>query len=136
MSNYAPGSDELVVPNFTEVADAISEGVYKMRVTDSKIDRWAGKDGKPPTTFIAWTLETFGEEEEKNNGRRYTHRTPIEGKGAFRLQSFYKAVMGESCPTTGFDRTMLHGREVEVVIGPQKGQPEYTEVKSVKPIQH
>ena len=127
-------SEFMVVPNFSAVQDTVGEGIYRVRVLDSKVDRWQGKDGKPDTTYINWTLETFGEAEDKNNGRRIFHRTPIEGPGAFRLQSFYKAVMGEECPTTGFDRTMLYGREVEVTVGPQKNDPQYMEVKAVKPL--
>lgn len=121
----------LVTPNFSDVQDRVGEGIYKARIIDSKVDTWPGKDGKRPTTFINWTLETFAEVEDKNNGRRIFHRTPIEGAGAFRLQDFYRAAMGEEC-SGSFDRTMLHGREVEVTVGLQKDKPEYTEVKSVR----
>lgn len=126
----------LIKPNFDQIQDRVGEGIYKVRVVDSKVDTWAGKDGKPSTTFINWTLETFGEAQDKNNGRKVFHRTPIEGGGAFRLQDFYRAAMGEDCPATGFNRTMLHGREVEITVAPQKDKPEYTEVKSVRPISH
>lgn len=125
----------LVTPNFDQVQDRVGEGIYKARITDSKVDTWQGKEGKPNTTFIAWTLETFAEVEDKNNGRKIFHRTPIEGPGAFRLQDFYRAAMREDC-AGAFDRTMLYGREVEVTIAPQKDKPEYTEVKSVRPITH
>ena len=125
----------LVVPNFDQVQDRVGEGIYKARVTDSKVDQWKGKDGKPNTTIIIWTLETFGEEEDKNNGRKIFHRTPIEGGGAFRLQDFYRAATGMDCAGQ-FDRTSLHGCEVELTIVPQKDKPEYSEVKSVRPINH
>lgn len=125
----------LVTPNFDQVQDRVGEGIYKARVVDSKVDQWQGKDGKKPTTFINWTMETFGEDVDKNNGRRIFHRTPIEGAGAFRLQDFYRAAMGEDLGGP-FDRTMLHGRELEVTIGLQKDKSEYTEVKSVRPISH
>lgn len=124
----------LVTPNFKQVQDRVGEGIYKVRVVDSKVDSWPGKDGKPATRFILWTLETFAETESKNNGRRIFHRTPIEGGGAFRLQDFYRAAMGEDC-TGAFDRTMLHGRELEVTVGSQKDKPEYTEVKTVRALQ-
>lgn len=125
----------LVTPDFSGVQDRVGEGIYKARVVGSKVDQWAGKDGKAPTTFINWTMETFDEAEDKNNGRRIFHRTPIEGGGAFRLQDFYRAAMGEEC-TGAFDPTMLYGREIEVTIAAQKDKPEYTEVKSVRPINH
>lgn len=123
----------LVTPNFSEVTDKVGAGIYKTRIVDSKVDTWAGRDGKPNTTYVGWTLETFGEDEPKNNGRRIFHNTPIEGKGAFRLQDFYRAATGMECPGQ-FDRTMLHGTEVEVTVAPQQNKPEYTEVKAVRPI--
>lgn len=124
-----------VTPDFTKVQDRVEPGIFKTRIVDSKVDTWEGKDGKPNTTYIGWTLETFAEADEKNNGRKIFHNTPIEGPGAFRLQDFYKAAMGEDC-SGGFDRTMLHGRELEVTIGKQKNNPEYTEVKAARPITH
>lgn len=125
---------QLVMPDFSDVKDSVEPGVYKVRITDSKIDKWAAKEaGKKDTYFVNWTMETFGEAEEKNNGRKVFHRTPVNGPGAFRLQEFYKAAMnGESCPTTGFDKNMLHSRELEITIAPQKNDPQYNEVKSVK----
>lgn len=125
----------LVTPDFSGVQDRVDAGIYKARITDSKVDKWAGKDGKPDTYFIAWTMETFAEAEDKNNGRKIFHRTPINGAGAFRLQEFFRAAMGEDCKGA-FDRTMLHGREVEVTVAPQKNDPQYNEVKTVKPISH
>lgn len=125
----------LVTPDFGSVQDRVGEGMYKVRIVDSKFDKWTGKEGKPDTRYVMWTLETFGEAEDKNNGRRIFHSTAVEGPGAFRLQDFYRAAMGEECAGK-FDRTMLHGREVEVTIGTQKNKPEYTEVKAVRPISH
>lgn len=127
-------TNSLVVPDFSSVSDTMGEGTYSMRIIDSKVGQWEGRDGRPATTYIAWTMETFNEAEAKNNGRRYTHRTPIEGKGAFRLQEFYKAATGTECKGA-FNRESLHGKEIEVTIGLQKNS-EYTEVKSVKAISH
>ena len=125
----------LVTPDFTSVMDTVGEGIYSTRIVDSKVDTWQGKEGKPNTTYINLTLETFNEAEDKNNGRKIFHRTPIEGAGAFRLKDFYKAAMGEECGGA-FDRTMLHGKEVEVTIAQQKNNPQYTEVKAVRQITH
>lgn len=124
---------QLVTPDFSQTTDRVGEGVYKVRIIDSKMDTWKGKDGKKDTTVIAWTMETFNEEEEKNNGRRIFHRTPIEGPGAFRLQDFYRAAMGEECKGA-FDASMLYSRELEVTLAPQANKPEYMEVKAVRPI--
>lgn len=132
-----PDTQSLITPDFSDVKDAVEPGVYNVRIVDSKVDQWEGKNGKPPTVYIAWTLETFNEAIDKNNGRKKTHSTPINGGGAFRLKDFYKAAMGEECKGA-FDREMLHGKEIEVTIDWQKNrdgsQSEYTEVKTCKPI--
>ena len=120
-----------ITPDFSQVQDQVGEGIYNARIVDAKTDKWTGKDGKPDTHFINWRMETFNEADDKNNGRSIFHRTPIHGPGAFRLQEFYKAAMGEEC-ANGFDASMLFGREVQVAIGRQTKNPDYTEVKSVK----
>ncbi len=125
----------LIAPDFTEVQDRVGEGIYKCRVITGTPGKWNGKDGKKDTPFINWRMETFGEAEDKNNGRSVFHRTAISGPGAFRLQEFYKAAMGEDC-SGNFDITMLYGKEIEVTVGQQKDKPEYTEVKAVRPITH
>lgn len=135
MSEQQSTDNFLVQPDFSQVQDRVDAGIYSVRITDSKVETWKGKDGKKDTTAIAWTLETFNESDDKNNGRKIFHRTAIEGAGAFRLQDFYRAAMGEEC-AGGFDRTMLHGKELEVTVGPQKNDPQYTEVKVCKPITH
>lgn len=129
-------TDGLVVPNFSDIQDRVGEGVYKVRILDSKVDTWAGTDKRPSaTTYVKWTLETFGEAEDRNNGRQVFHTTPVEGGGAFKLQDFYRAAMGQDC-TGPFDPTMLHGHEVEITVGLRKDKPEYTEVKSVRSLNH
>lgn len=137
MTEQTQGGEGLIVPDFSEVQDQVSPGIYKVRIVDSKMDKWTGKEGKPDTTLVVWTAETYGEAEEKNNGRKIFHRTPIQGPGAFRLQQFYKAAMGEDLQG-GFDRLMLHGREVEVTIVDGKDKQGqltgYTEIKAVKPV--
>lgn len=128
-------TEGLIVPDFSNVQDKVEPGIYQARVLDSKMDQWTGKDGKPNTTIIVWTLETFNEVDAKNNGRKIFHRTPIEGAGAFRLKDFYLAATGMEC-TGQFDRTTLYGSELELTIAQQKTNPEYTEVKAVKPLSH
>lgn len=129
-------SEGLITPDFSEVQDSVEPGIYKTRIKEYKLDKWQGKDGKPDTNFINWTLETFGEEESKNNGRKIFHRTPVHGKGAFRLRDFYKAVVGEALVAgQPFDPSMLVSREVEVTVVQQKDNPEYTDIKTVKKLQ-
>ncbi len=128
-------TETLVMPNFDQVQDAIAPGIYQARIIDSKIDKWVGKDGKPDTAIIVWTLETFNEADEDNNGRKIFHRTPIEGPGAFRLKDFYLAAVGVEC-TGSFDPTWLYSAEVELTMAQQKKNPEYLEVKAVRGIKH
>lgn len=127
----------LITPNFDAVQDTVGEGIYKVRIVDGKIGTWEAKDGKPAVRFINWRMETFGEAEDKNNGRSIFHRTAIEGGGAFRFKDFVRAALGEE-PASGkpFDYTILYGRELEVTYGPQKTNPSYMEVKSVKTLTH
>lgn len=126
---------QLIEPDFTDVKDAVEAGIYKTRVVGHELGQWtAKKEGAKDTPYVKWTLETYEEAEEKNNGRKIFHSTAISGPGAFRLKQFYKGVMGEEL-AGGFDPTMLYGRACEITMGPQKDKPEYTEVKAVKPIQ-
>jgi hypothetical protein len=128
-----------IKPDFSEVKDNVEAGDYTVRIVDSAVDQWQGKDGKANTVYINWTMETFNESEPKNNGRKIFHKTPLNGGGAFRLQEFYKAAMLSECPADGFDRTALHGKEVRVVVvdgvDRRTGQPTgFTDVKSVRPL--
>ena len=127
----------LITPDFSEVKDSVGAGTYKVRIVDAKMDEWQGKNGKPDTKFINWSLETFDEADEKNNGRKIFHKTPIQGGGAFRLRDLYKAAVKQELAGE-FDTEMLLGKElvVTVIDGATKdGTPTgYTEVKAVKPL--
>lgn len=123
----------LITPDFTDVAEEITAGTYKVRVKKGDVKEWPNGG-----QYVNWELETFGETEPKNNGRRVFHKTSCSGKGAFMLQKFYRAATGQ--PLSGqFDTEQLVGKEVvvEVVDGKdrQTGAPTgYTEVKSVRPV--
>lgn len=127
----------LITPDFSEVQDPITPGVYRVRIVKAEQDAWENERGT--TKFIKWELETFGSEDTKNNGRKIWHRTPIQGKGAFRLADFYRAAMKETLGKGGFDTEMMLGKELEVTITEQKDKEGnlngYTEVKTVRPIQ-
>lgn len=118
----------LVTPDFTEVKDAVGPGTYKVRVVDATLGQWE-KEGRV-TPYINWRMETFGENEAKNNGRTIWHKTPVTGKGAFKLQDLYKAAMGSSL-TGEFDTEQIQGKEMEVTVV-ENGQ--YTEIKTVRGI--
>lgn len=127
----------LITPDFSDVKDNVGPGTYKVRIVDAKVDSWQGKDGKPDTTYVNWSLETFEEAESKNNGRRLFHKTPVNGGGAFRLQQFYKAAMKKDL-AGGFDTEEMLGKELEVTVvdGMDKmGNPTgYTDIKTVRPV--
>lgn len=119
----------LLQPDFSQIREDVGPGTYKVRITGAEVDKWAGKDGKPDTQFVKWEMETFGEAETKNNGRKIWDRTPITGGGAFKLQNLYKAAIGEQL-SGQFDTDMLLGKELEVVVVQSARNPEYTEIKS------
>lgn len=126
----------LITPNFDEVQDQVSPGTYKVRIKKGEVKKW--NDDDPSSTYINWELETFGETEPKNNGRRIYHKTSVSGKGAFVLQQFYRAATGTAL-TGPFDTEQLMGKElaVEVIDGVNRktGEPTgYIEVKRVKAI--
>lgn len=134
MANTQTEGTILIKPNFSQAPDIVEPGIYKVRIKSAKVkpEAWTTKDNFK-VTQVAWTLETFGEAEDKNNGRFIFHRTDADGPFALGLSKFYKAVMGEEL-TGPFDATMLYGREVEVTVGPQRNNPDYNEVKAVKAI--
>jgi len=123
----------LVTPDFSEVAEEITPGTYKVRVKKGEVKEWPSGG-----QYINWELETYGEKEPKNNGRRVFYKTSTTGKGAFMLQRMYKAAVGQ--PLTGpFDTEILVGKnlEVEVVDGINYKTQEktgYTDIKQVRPV--
>jgi hypothetical protein len=76
-------------------------------------------------------METFDEAESKNNGRSIFMRTPVAGKGAFRLQDLYRAAT--STPLTGdFDTDTLLSKEVEVTVTDGAYGPEVKTIRAIK----
>lgn len=123
----------LVNPDFSEIQDEVQPGVYKCTIKKGEVKEWPNGG-----TYINWELETYGESDPKNNGRRIFNKTSTAGKGAFMLQKFYKAATGQAL-TGSFDTEQLAGRKVEIEIvdgvNRQTGVPTgYTEVKTVRPV--
>lgn len=123
----------LVKPDFTDVKDDVTPGTYKVRVKQGKEGTWPSGG-----TYINWELETYGEANTKNNGRRLFHKTPLSGPGVFQLQRFYKAATGAVLQGP-FDTDALSGKslEVEVVasVNRQTGEPTgYIEVAKVRAV--
>ncbi len=123
----------LVTPNFDDIQDSVSPGTYKVIVKKGDVKEWPNGG-----TYVNWELETVGESEPKNNGRRIFAKTSTSGKGAFMLQSIYRAAVGQALAGQ-FDTEQLVGKTlaVEVIDGVnrQTGEPTgYTEVKRFKSI--
>lgn len=121
----------LIQPDFSEIQEDVTPGTYKVIVKKGEVKEWPNGG-----TYVNWELETFGEPEAKNNGRRIFHKTSTSGKGAFTLQQIYRAAIGQAL-TGAFDTEQLVGKQVavEVVAGIKNGEPTgYNEVKRVKPI--
>lgn len=102
----------LVKPDFSEVAEEVGPGTYRGVIKSAEMGKWE----KSGTEYVNWTIETVGSQDPKNNGRKIFHKTPVSGKGAFRLQDFYKAAMGQSLTAAGFDTQMLLGRQIELTL--------------------
>ncbi len=121
----------LVKPSFDEVMDEVTPGTYKGVVKNGVVKEWQSGG-----QYVNWEIETYGETDSKNNGRRIFHKTPLSGKGAFLLQKFYKAATGEAL-TGQFDTEQLVGKcvELQLVDGVNRTTGEatgYTEVKAVR----
>lgn len=127
----------LVMPDLSNVKENVTPGTYKVRITGSKCGEWNNDRGT--TRWVNWEMQTFGEDEAKNNGRYIFHRTPIEGGAAFKFRDFYKAATkAEYKAGTQFDTEQLLGKELVVTVDDgvnKEGSPTgYAEVKAVKPI--
>lgn len=124
----------IITPDLSQIKEDVAPGEYHVRVVKSEDGEWAGRDGKPATKFISWTLETMNEADPKNNGRRIWHRTPYTGGGAFRLVNFVKAATGSaiSSENPSFDTEEMMGRELVVVC--DKNDRGYIEVVAEKQV--
>lgn len=119
----------LIEPNFDEVAEEISPGTYNVRIVGATPGEY-----KTGTKYVNWRMETFGEDDAKNNGRNIFHKTIIEGKGAFQVQQFWKSATGETLAGS-FDTEQVIGSELRVTVDmgtDRDGNPtRFPEVKSV-----
>lgn len=100
----------LVKPDFSEIKEEVTPGTYKTIVKSGKTGEWPNGG-----TYVNWELETFGESEAKNNGRRIFYKTAVSGKGAFLLQKFYKAATN-TILTGAFDTEQLVGKQLQVTV--------------------
>lgn len=110
----------LIQPDFTEVADSIEVGETVM----ARIVKAEAGTFESGTPYINWTMETFGSEDAKNDGRKLWVKTPTSGKGAFKLKDLYKTVVGEQLEGQ-FDTDQLVNGELKVAVSERNGWPDY-----------
>lgn len=102
--------------DLSEVTEPLEPGEYKARVMDGQPKEW-----KSGTRYIAWKFEIFENESPELNGRNFTHNTPIEGGGAFKLDDLYLAATGEKLPKgkASLDTEQIIGKEFLVTLRKQ-----------------
>ena len=123
----------LIKPDLSEVAEAITPGTYKGIIKKVEVKEWP-KGGQ----YLNCEVETFGEAEAKNNGRRIFVKTPVSGGGAFRLQELYRAATGAVLKGE-FDTETLVGKQIAVEmvdgVNRQTNEPTgYVEVKKIRAV--
>lgn len=117
----------LVTPDFSEAQDPIDEGTYY-----AKIDKVEQKTSKNGHAMLNWTLETFNEQDPKNNGRKVWHTTMLEGRGAGMLKDFLQKVSGGEYQGGAFDPSEFVNREMQIVIA--KDAEGRTNIKGIKSV--
>lgn len=127
------GDNMLVQPDFSEIQEDVAPGTYKGVIKKGEVKEWPSGG-----QYVNWEIETYGEANAKNNGRRIFYKTSVSGKGAFMLQKFYRAATGSTL-TGQFDTEQLVGKrvEIELVEGVNRstGAPTgYNDVKSVRAV--
>lgn len=100
----------LVTPDYTDAQDQIEPGEYFTRIT--KCEQKTSQKG---SQYLNWTLETFNEDDSKNNGRMVWYTTMLEGRGAGMLKQFIKTITGEE-PGAKFDTDEMIGKEMKAVL--------------------
>lgn len=119
----------LVSPDFSEVAEAVTPGIYKVRVKGVKAQET--KTGLP---MLSWQLETYGEAESRNNGRTIFHRTILSGPAAWQIRDFYRAATGQAL-AGNFETDQLLGKELEVRMEEEEYQGQTSvKVKAVRAV--
>ena len=97
----------LIEAKLNEVSETIVPGTYKARIVS--VEEQTSQAGNP---MLNWRAVVF--DDEKFNNASIFDRTPTTGKGAFRLQEFYKAATGEDLTkeNASFDTEQLISSEV------------------------
>lgn len=106
--------------------DPIPDGNYTARVL--KCEAGLSKSGNPK---LAWT---FGLTEDGFVGRQLIRHTPTTGKGSGLAKQAMKALgFDTQGDRVRFKPSAAVGKDCILVVGKQKDNPEYNEIKRVNP---
>jgi hypothetical protein len=115
----------LIQPDFSEAVETLPAGEYSVRIVDSQV-----KISKAENQYVNWTLETFGKDDDRLNGRKVFYTTMTSGKGTRGLKELIRACGKEV--GSSFDTEELHGSEIVVLLktNPENAYPEVAKVRA------
>jgi len=122
-----------IVPDFSEASEEqkpVPTGIYKARIVG--VDP---KESKAGNKMLNWKFSIFGAEGAyvQYNNRWVSTFTMVEGRGAFKLRQYLKAILGNAGQ---FDTEELIGKEVEISVVERLNDDgtvsNFPDIKSVK----
>ena len=124
----------LITPDVSEITPDLEVGTHRMRITDVVAGEW-----KTGTPYLNFTMETCEAAKPELNGRKFWHKVPYTGKGAFLFAKLHKAVIGEDYVNGEIDTEVYLGRDCPLVlddgVDSRDGSPTgYLDAKAIKPV--
>lgn len=123
----------MIQPDFTQTGSAfvrIEPGIYTVRVV--QCEEKLSQAGNP---YLNWKLSIFGADDIRYNGKWVFYRTPIKGKGAFRLSQILSVILPDYKPGDAFDSESTVGKSLSVkliyVRNPDGSESPYPSVDAV-----
>lgn len=125
-------ADEVVI-DFSESADfdLLADGEYTAAI--ESVEAGLAKSGGPKLVW-KFVIESGPEAAGKVEGRILFRHTPTTGKGAGLAKQCIKAIGGNADgDKVQFKMSSAKGKRVVLVVGKQKDNPDFNEIKRVKP---
>jgi hypothetical protein len=115
----------LIQPDFSEAVESLPADEYSVRIVDSQV-----KISKAENQYVNWTLETFGKDDDRLNGRKIFYITMTSGKGSRNLKDLIRACGQEV--SGSLETETLHGSELVVLLQnrPDSAFPEVAKVSA------
>ncbi len=126
--NGADGGLDEIVLDFSGAVDfdPIPDGTYEAKVLNVIANK--SKGGNPK---LEWT---FGITEAPHIGRQMKRHTPTTGKGSGLSKQVLKALgVDTSATNVTFKPSQAVGQAISLVVGRQKDNADYNEIKRVNP---